>query len=112
MTDQLLTPSLELRTDLKALEQSINMAIWLAENEHEPRVGDVDCPLLAEKYGINRKSCYTAFVEDKQDGRYGCRFETCYTFHVYSLDDAVRHQRDHHFNHRPFMCVPANGRLW
>jgi len=71
---------------------------------HKPSI----CPggMSPYLYGIRGKSCYTVFVEDKQDGTYGCRYERCRDFLTYSLDDAIRHQRSHHFDHRPFVSIP------
>ena len=60
--------------------------------------------------GIRGKSCFAAFMEDKQDGTYGCRYERCNRFLASSLNDAARHQQCHHFDHRPFMCIPASVR--
>jgi len=98
--------------ELVSLEQHFDSSSWLANHDLEPVVGAPACPRLAERYGIRGKSCFTVFVEDKQNGTYGCRYERCHPFLTYSLDDAVRHQRSHHFDHRPFVCIPASGRPW
>ena len=117
--DQLLTstsptiaPVSEFDQDLLTLERAYNSSEWLATQDHEPVVGDFTCPTSAEKYGIRGKSCYTVFVEDKDNGTYGCRYERCRAFFTRSLDDAVRHQRNYHFDHRPFLCTPPSGQSW
>lgn len=102
----------ELPQDLNMLEQECNCSQWLNQNEHEPRVGDPLCSKLAEGRGIRGMSLYTAFVRDRSSGIYGCHFAPCFAYHTYSLDDAIRHQREHHFNHKPFLCVPASGNTW
>ena len=100
--------------ELKRLEKIFNRCSWLLNELLEPVIGDPDCPPEAEKYGIRGTSCYTAFVEDHGDTTYGCRHEICHLhpFRFTSLDGAVRHQRYHHFDHRPFMCVPLSGAQW
>ena len=85
---------------------------WLEKNDVEPVVGHPDCPGLADDYGIPGASCYTVFVEFNEDRIYGCRHESCSAFRARSLDDAIRHQRYYHFYHRPFVCVPSNGKQW
>jgi hypothetical protein len=102
----------KMHPELIVLEQTFNLSGWHVNHALEPVVGHPACPKLAEKYGIRGKSCYTALVEDKHDGTHGCRYERCHAFLTYSLDDAIRHQRYHHFDHRPFMCIPPNGRPW
>ena len=62
-----------------------------ANRDPEPVVGHPSCPNLAE---------------------YGFRHARCIAFLTFSLDDAVRHQRSQHFDHRPFMCIPPSGRPW
>jgi hypothetical protein len=100
--------------DLKLLEQECNSSQWLAENDHEPCVGDPSCPNLAEGRGIRGMSLYTAFVKNARGEAeaHGCHFAPCAAYHTYSLEEAIRHQRDHHFNHKPFVCVPASGKQW
>ena len=98
--------------DLKTLERECNCSQWLNQNEHEPCVGDPLCFELAEGQGIRGMSLYTAFVKERSDGAYGCHFAPCFAYHTSSLDDAIRHQREHHFNHKPFLCVPASGNMW
>lgn len=98
--------------ELIILEQIYQKSAWLIDNELEPEIGQPNCPSLAEKYGILGTSCYTAFVRDEGDGGYGCRYARCHAFLTSSLDDAVRHQRCHHFEHAPFVCVPPSGQSW
>ena len=102
----------ELPQELKMLEQECNSSQWLNDNELEPCVGDLDCPNLAEGRGIRGKSLYTAFVVHRSDGAYGCYFPRCFPYRASSLDDAIRHQREHHFYHTPFVCVPHSGNFW
>jgi hypothetical protein len=102
----------ELPQELKMLEQECNSSQWLNQNEREPCVGDPLCSKLAESRGVRGMSLYTAFVKKKNDGTYGCQFAPCSAYHAYGLDEAIRHQREHHFNHKPFVCVPASGNLW
>ena len=98
--------------ELVILERIFNMSQWLANNVPEPVIGHPSCPNLAEKYGTRGESCYMAFVEKKADGTYGCRHAGCGVFLTSSLDDAVRHQRSQHFDHRPFVCIHPSGRPW
>ena len=101
------------RKDLKKLEDMFNKFPWLLEQLLEPLVGDPSCPELAETYGITRMSCYTVFVEhNEEDDTYGCRFERCHAYKEPSLEEAIRHQRSQHFNHRPFECVSVGGARW
>ena len=99
--------------ELKQLEENFNASDWLRNQSMEPLVGDSICPYLAEKYGMNRRSCYTVFVKKNiGNGTYGCRHERCRGFHADSLEDAITHQRYHHFDHRPFGCIPSSGSQW
>ena len=98
--------------DLMQLEQSIISSLWYATNALEPPCGNPDCPHLADRYGIRGMSCYTAFVGAKPNGDFGCWREECSTYSTRRLEDAVKHQRKNHFNHKPFLCVPANGTTW
>ena len=98
--------------DLQELEKLIEKSDWLANNEHEPNVGDAEGPKLAEKYGTRGQSLFTAFVKKKDDGGYGCKFEPCLAYSTNNLEEAIRHMRYHHFNHFPFSCVPLNGHIW
>jgi hypothetical protein len=109
-----MTPREELKQieELKKLEDNYNESGWLLNHNHEPLVGDRSCHYLAEKYGIPRTSCYTVFVQDNEDDTYGCRHERCRAFQTDSLEDAITHQRYHHFDHRPFQCIPPSGAQW
>ena len=98
--------------DLKLLEDAFNESDWLLDDLLEPLIGDPACPPLADKYGIPRRSCYTVFVRENEDDTYGCQFESCRAYKVASLEDAIRHQRYYHFDHRPFECISASGALW
>ena len=101
----------KLLQDLKILESTYNNSEWLKNHDHEPLIGDPDCPALAQEYGISRVSCYSVFLEEI-NATYLCRFERCRDFAPCSLEDALRHQRFNHFDHRPFLCAPVNGRQW
>ncbi|SRR5258706_4324701 len=98
--------------DLTQLEQSIISSPWHAANTLEPTCGSPDCPYHADRYGIRGMSCYTAFVDTKPDDTFGCWYEECSRYSVRRLEDAVKHQRANHFNHKPFLCIPANGTAW
>lgn len=98
--------------DLRRLEQSILSSLWHAANALEPPCGNPDCPHLADRYGIRGLSCYTAFVDAKLNGAFGCWREECSAYSTQRLEDALKHQRKNHFNHKPFLCVPANGTAW
>ena len=98
--------------ELQELERLIEESDWLANNEHEPNVGDVESPRLAERYGTRGQSLFTAFVKKNGDGGYGCKFERCLAYSINNLEGAIRHIRHHHFSHSPFSCVPLNGAEW
>jgi len=98
--------------DLKMLEQECDRSLWLAQNVLEPRLGDHNCPKLADSRGIRGMSLYTAFVRSRSDRTYGCHFEPCSSYYTPSLEESIRHQRDYHFNHQPFVCLPASGKPW
>lgn len=102
----------KMEMDLNILESKYNNAAWLINHDHEPLIGDFDCPSLAQDYGIARTSCFSVFLEKVNEGTYLCRFERCHGFPPCSLEDALRHQRYSHFDHRPFLCAPANGKQW
>ena len=97
---------------LRKLERIIDASAWLRDNEPEPRIGNPDCPAEANHYGLRGESVFTAFVEDHEDGTYGCKRQLCHVYSTRSLDEAIRHQRHHHFNHAPYVCVPASGSTW
>jgi hypothetical protein len=109
-----MTPREELQQieELKQLEDNFNESAWRRNDRIEPLIGDRSCHYLAEKYGILRASCYTVFVQDNGDDTYGCRHKRCHAFQAHSLEDAIRHQRYHHFYHQPFECIPPNGAQW
>ena len=96
--------------DLIKLEQEITSSPWYAANAVEPPCGSPDCPHTADCYGIRGVSCYTAFVIAQPAGTFGCW--RCHAYSARKLEDAVKHQRSNHFNHKPFLCVPANGSIW
>jgi hypothetical protein len=50
---------------------------WLANNEHEPRIGGPDCPRLpsAEMCGTRGLSLYTPSVGDEYGSSYEFKFE-------------------------------------
>ena len=98
--------------NLQELEKTINASAWLRDNDPEPRIGNPNCPAEADECGVRGESVYTAFVKQQDDGTYGCKYEACRAYSTRTLDDAVRHQRHHHFNHSPFACVPASGNTW
>ena len=98
--------------DLEVLKNAFDGSDWLARNLPEPRIGNQDCHELAVKYGARGLSCFVVFVEYLGDGTYGCRCEQCHGFVTSSLEDAIRHQRCHHFDHRPFVCIPPSGTPW
>jgi hypothetical protein len=110
--------STQKREDLNKLVAIFNSSPWLRANVHEPRVGDPDTPELAEAYGVRGRSCFIVFVDDWEDGTYRCCHESCFRpverggYSTRSLEDALRHQRYHHFYHRPFECVPVDGSHW
>jgi hypothetical protein len=100
------------KEDFTQLEQKIISSPWYASNTHEPICGNPDSPYLADCYGIRGMSCYTAFLDAKPNGAYGCWREECSAYSTRKLEDAVKHQRTNHFSHRPFLCVPTNGTVW
>jgi hypothetical protein len=102
----------KMSNDLEELEMLINVSDWLEANELEPCIGDPSCPEIAEEHGTRGKSLYTAFIDSKDDGSYGCKFERCFAYSTRSLDEAIRHMRYHHFNHSPYACVPPVGIEW
>ena len=95
--------------DLNRLEDLFNKSAWLRDHLLEPVIGHPKCPQEAEQYGIGGASCYTVFVEDNEDGTYGCRHERCHPFQFDSLERAITHQRYHHFDHRPYECTTLLG---
>ena len=103
---------LKMDKDLTQLELNIQSSSWLGNNTREPECGHPDCPDVADEYGIRGMSIYTAFVDHKSDGTYGCWYDTCSLYSTESLEGAVKHQRQDHFHHRPFLCDPKNDANW
>jgi len=93
--------------DLEVLQKAFNEEPWLRNHSLEPVVGHRLCPPGAEVHGIRGLSCYTAFVKESEikEGKWECRFEACRGLLVTSREDAIRHMRYHHFDHRPFACT-------
>ena len=110
--------STQQREDLNKLVDIFNRSPWLHGNILEPRIGDPDTPKLAEAYGARGRSCFIVFVHEWGNGAYRCFHESCFRpieqggYSARSLEDAIRHQRYHHFYHSPFRCVPINGDQW
>lgn len=98
--------------DLQTLEEIYSNAPWLIYDVHEPLIGDQDCPHLAQAYGLRGRSCLSAFLDAQDDGSVKCRFERCFAFAFSTVDKGLKHLRDHHFGHRPFVCLPENGATW
>lgn len=104
-------PGTQKEEDLNQLEQEFLSAPWHAANTLEPPCGSPECPYTADCYGVRGMSCYTAFVTAAQPaGTFGCW--RCHAYSARKIEDAVKHQRSNHFNHKPFLCVPANGTVW
>jgi len=95
------------KQNLKALEEAFNETDWLRNHSLEPVVGHCLCPPGAETHGIRGLSCFTAFVKKSEIEieKWECRFEECRHFRVTFLEDAIRHVRFLHFDHRPFVCI-------
>ena len=110
--------STQKRQDLNNLENIFSGSLWLHGNIHEPKIGDPDTPEVAEAYGARGRSCFIVFVHKGGNGTYRCCHESCFRpverggYATRSLENAIRHQRYHHFYHRPFQCVPINGNHW
>jgi hypothetical protein len=102
----------QMTKDLQTLEEIYKDAPWLIRDLPEPLIGDQDCPYLAQKYGLPRRSCLTAFLDAQSNGSAKCRFERCLAFTFCTVDYGVKHLRDHHFGNRPYVCIPENGRTW
>jgi len=103
---------LQTRSDLLTLEKIYRDALWFRADAPEPLIGDQDCPHLAQTYGLPRRSCLTVFLEVHDDGSVKCRFERCFAFTFSTIDNGLKHLREHHFGNRPFVCLPENGRIW
>jgi hypothetical protein len=98
--------------DLAALEETYTESLWVHSNQREPLVGDQSCNHLAQKYGLSRRSCLTVFIDARDDTACKCRFERCFPLTFNNIDGALKHLRQHHFDHRPFICLPTNGTTW
>ena len=98
--------------DLQSLEDMYNSSSWLINHVLEPNIGDFGCPDLAEKYGRRGQSCLTVFLYEDDNGSLRCRFESCSTMDFRTIETGLRHVRGHHFDHRPFECLPENGEIW
>ena len=98
--------------DLALLEQNILSSPWYAANALEPTCGSPECPYVADCHGVRGMSCYTAFVITRSDGTFGCWREECSAYSTRQIENAVKHQRTNHFNHKPFLCVSANITPW
>jgi len=103
---------LQTGSDLLTLEKIYRDALWFRTDAPEPLIGDQDCPHLAQTYGLPRRSCLTVFLELHDDGSVKCRFERCLAFTFSTVDNGLKHLREHHFGNRPFVCLPENGRTW
>ena len=92
-----------------------NTSEWLANNEHELRIGQPDCLALANKSGTRGRSCYIVFVSEEGVGDMDVALTDVMASSLVltrPLDHAVQHQRCHHFDHRPFVCIPVGGQPW
>jgi hypothetical protein len=98
--------------DLLTLEGLYKNALWLRNDAPEPLIGDQECPQLAEAYGLTRRSCLTVFLDAQNESSVQCRFERCFPFTFSTVNNALRHLREHHFGNRPFVCLPTNGLTW
>jgi hypothetical protein len=73
---------------------------------HEPRVGDLDCPKLTEKYSERQIVLHSLRPYKAYDSRrIACYWESGERFSTCSLEGAIRHQRCHHFYHQTFVSV-------
>ena len=94
---------------LKVYELWFSTSEWCRNHTMEPRIGDLDCPAAAENDGMARQSFLTVFISILEVRKFGCRFEECREFSARTLEGALKHQRKHHFDHRPFRCSPHAG---
>jgi len=101
-----------MNTVRKELEKLIEASDFFRNNEHEPNVGDMDCPEVPKGYGTRGQSLYTVFITKGHDNIYRCAFEEHRPHSTANLEEAIRHVRHHHFNHCPYLCVPTNGDQW
>ena len=98
--------------DLESLEKLYKISLWFRSDAPEPLIGDQDCPHLAQTYGLLRRSCLTVFLDVQNDNNVKCRFERCFAFTFSTVDNALKHLREHHFGNRPFVCLSTNGVTW
>ena len=98
--------------NLQKLEEIIKASTWLRNNELEPCIGDPDCPAEADPHGIRGLSVYTAFVKRQNGDAYGCKYARCSAYSVRCMEEAVRHQRIHHFDHSPYLCLASTWNAW
>ena len=99
--------AITLHGELKNFEEIFHNSYCMALNDPGPLVDDPDCPALADKYGIRKRSCYTAFIQVNEGDTY--RYRTYPGFQTRSLEEAIIHQRQGHFYYSPFECrrIPA-----
>ena len=98
--------------NLQMLEEVIKASAWLRNNELEPCIGDPNCPAEADLHGIRGLSVYTAFVKRRNGDAYGCKYPQCGAYSVRCMEEAVRHQRIHHFDHSPYLCLASTWNAW
>ena len=103
-------PSTRKEEILLRLELKIKSSPWYAFNALEPPCASPECPYPADRYGVRGMSCYSAFVTTHPAGTFGCW--RCHAYSTRKLEDAIKHQRSDHFNHKPFLCVPTTGNGW
>jgi hypothetical protein len=96
---------------LKVFEIWANTSGWCKHHKMEPRIGDLDCPVEAEQYGMARQSFLTVFICALEARKFGCRFEECRGFSSRNLEGALKHLRQLHFDHKPFHCS-SDGNTW
>jgi len=97
---------------LEQLKEKYLNSSWFCFNIVEPRIGDPDCPALADEQGLRGQSCYIVFVINRGPRNFGCIEEGCMAFSIKTVEAALRHQRAYHFGHNPFVCFPNSGELW
>jgi hypothetical protein len=103
---------LQATKDLKFLEEFYRNSLWLRSDASEPLIGNQDCPHLAQTYGLLRRSCLTVFLDAQNERNVTCRFERCFAFTFSTVDNALKHLREHHFGNRPFVCLSTDGVAW
>src|SRR5258706_5642327 len=99
--------------DVNTIDQWITSSSWVEANAPEPLVGSQESSQLVDQYGIRGLSCYSALVERRDDGTFGCRQERCMHFSAGTMEGAITHQRVHHYYHRPYKCsINVTGLRW